>query len=54
MTFRFLKYFHDYSKGPRKDLKVKSKTELITFLAIIKEVLADGRQNLSAEVFRKL
>ena len=54
MSFRFLKYFHDYGKGPRKDLKVKSKAALVTFLALTKSVLADGRQNLSAEVFRKL
>jgi inositol hexakisphosphate/diphosphoinositol-pentakisphosphate kinase len=51
---RFLQYFHEYSKSPRKDLKVKSKTALVKFLEVLREVIAFGRQGLPADSFRKV
>mmetsp|Transcript_15097 Transcript_15097/g.14496 ORF Transcript_15097/g.14496 Transcript_15097/m.14496 type:complete len:1181 (+) Transcript_15097:105-3647(+) len=39
---RYLDYFHAFAKGPYKDLKVKSKSALVKFLEITREVIKEG------------
>ena len=36
---KYLDYFHSYSKSPKKDLKVKSRTALVRFLKITREII---------------
>jgi hypothetical protein len=45
-------YFHVYAKTPKKDLKVKSKSGLLRFLEITKEIIADPV--VSIDLRRKL
>ena len=50
---RYLDYFLSLAKGPYKDLKVKSKSALVRFLDVTKEVVNDP-STLSSDVFRQL
>ena len=50
---RYLDYFLSLAKGPYKDLKVKSKSALVRFLDVTKEVVQDP-STLSSDVFRQL
>lgn len=38
---RYIAYFHQYCQSPRRDLKVKSKSALLRFLEVTREVVAD-------------
>jgi inositol hexakisphosphate/diphosphoinositol-pentakisphosphate kinase len=38
---RYLDYFHSFVKSPRKDLKVKSKSGLLQFLQVTKDIIAE-------------
>ena len=38
---KYLDYFHGYVKSPKKDLKVKSKSGLLEFLKVTKEIIHD-------------
>lgn len=49
---RFLDYFHSYVKTPIKELKVKSKSGLLRFLEVTREVI--GEKSLAPELRRKL
>lgn len=49
---RYLDYFHSYAKTPKKDLKVKSKSGLVKFLEVTREIIQDGGS--SSEMRRKL
>eukprot|EP01040_Poterioochromonas_malhamensis_P002256 gene2256-2398_t len=50
----YLSYYHKYSKGPKKDLKLKSKSGLIEFLKVTNEVLQENKSNLTFDVKRRL
>eukprot|EP00981_Chlorochromonas_danica_P011249 scaffold3825_cov179-Ochromonas_danica.AAC.6 len=49
---RFLDYFHSYVKTPIKELKVKSKSGLLRFLEVTREVIQD--KQTAPELRRKL
>lgn len=49
---RYLDYFHTFAKGPYKDLKVKSKSALVRFLEITREIINEG--GIPGELFRQL
>jgi hypothetical protein len=49
---RYLDYFHNFAKGPYKDLKVKSKTALVRFLEITREIITEG--GVPGELYRQL
>lgn len=49
---RYLDYFHAFAKGPYKDLKVKSKSALVRFLEITREIITEG--GVPGELFRQL
>lgn len=52
---RFLDYFHHYSGSPKKDLKVKSKSALVRFLDVTREVIADPETSANNKILlRKL
>lgn len=52
---RFLDYFHHYSGSPKKDLKVKSKSALVRFLEVTREVIADPETSVNSKILlRKL
>lgn len=38
---KYLDYFHSFVKSPRKDLKVKSKSGLLQFLQVTKDIIAE-------------
>jgi hypothetical protein len=39
---KYLYYFHSFAKSPRKDLKVKSKSGLVKFLEVTRQVIEDN------------
>jgi hypothetical protein len=49
----YLSYYHKYSKGPKKDLKLKSKSGLLEFLKVTSEVISE-RNSLPFDVKRRL
>jgi inositol hexakisphosphate/diphosphoinositol-pentakisphosphate kinase len=49
---KYLAYYHKYSKGPKKDLKLKSKAGLIEFLKVTNEVISENQ--VPFEVKRRL
>jgi hypothetical protein len=49
----YLSYYHKYSKGPKKDLKLKSKSGLLEFLKVTNEVISE-RNSLPFDVKRRL
>jgi hypothetical protein len=49
---QYLDYFHSLAKGPYKDLKVKSKSALVRFLEITREIITEG--GVPGELFRQL
>ena len=49
---RYLDYFHSLAKGPYKDLKVKSKSALVRFLEITREIITEG--GVPGDLFRQL
>ena len=49
---RYLDYFHNFAKGPYKDLKVKSKSALVRFLEITREIITEG--GVPGDLFRQL
>ena len=49
---RYLDYFHAFAKGPYKDLKVKSKSALVRFLEITREIITEG--GVPGDLFRQL
>lgn len=51
---RYITYFHQYSKSPRKDLKVKSKTALVKFLEVTREIIDKDGRELNIDLRRKL
>lgn len=53
---KFLDYFHAFAKTPRKDLKVKSRSALVRFLDVTREIIADGTvsPDQDPDLFRKL
>lgn len=57
---KYLEYFHSLTKNPSKELKVKSKTALVKFLEVTREILAASRTSSQAhtvseqELYRKL
>ena len=53
---KFLDYFHTFAKTPRKDLKVKSRSALVRFLEVTREIIDDGTVTMEndADLFRKL
>ena len=52
---RFLDYFHTYTSNPGKEMKVKSRSGLIQFLAVTRQVIADYESTGSnVELARKL
>ena len=53
---KFLDYFHQYAKTPRKDLKVKSRSALVRFLEVTREIISDGTVTLDndPDLYRKL
>eukprot|EP01031_Cornospumella_fuschlensis_P030025 gene30025-36263_t len=48
----FLEYFHSYVKTPTKELKVKSKSGLLRFLEVTRQVIQD--KSIAPELRRKL
>ena len=53
---KFLDYFHAFAKTPRKDLKVKSRSALVRFLDVTREIIADGTVSpmQDPDLYRKL
>ena len=53
---KFLEFFHSFAKTPRKDLKVKSRSALVRFLEVTREIIADGTvtQQQDPDLYRKL
>jgi glutathione synthase/RimK-type ligase-like ATP-grasp enzyme len=52
---KYLDYFHSYSKNSKKDLKVKSRTALVRFLNITREIVATPElQQDDPDLFNKL
>lgn len=53
---KFLDFFHSFAKTPRKDLKVKSRSALVRFLEVTREIIADGTvtQQQDPDLYRKL
>lgn len=49
---QYLDYFHSLAKGPYKDLKVKSKSALVRFLEITREIITEG--GVPGELYRQL
>jgi inositol hexakisphosphate/diphosphoinositol-pentakisphosphate kinase len=49
---KYLSYFHSYAKAAKKDLKVKSKSGLLEFLKVTKEIIEQS--SISYELRRKL
>ena len=49
---RYLDYFHSYSKSPYKDLKVKSRSALVRFLEITREIIAEGEQEAKKKILQ--
>ena len=49
---RYLDYFHTLAKGPYKDLKVKSKSALVRFLEITRDIITEG--GVPGDLFRQL
>ena len=49
---RYLDYFHTFAKGPYKDLKVKSKSALVRFLEITRDIITEG--GVPGDLFRQL
>ena len=50
---KYLDYFHSYAKTPKKDLKVKSKSGLVKFLEITKEIITEDA-SINQDLRRKL
>lgn len=52
---KYLDYFHTYANNSRKELKVKSKSALLKFLEITREIIeGDDAASLNLELKRKL
>ena len=52
---KYLDFFHGYSKGPKKDLKVKSRSALVKFLKITREIVQDeSLQEYDPDLYNKL
>ena len=49
---RYLEYFHTYAKGPYKDLKIKSKTALLKFLEVTREIITEV--GIPGDLYRQL
>lgn len=50
---RYLQLFHQFSKSPLKDLKVKSKTALLKFLEVTKETILNDFREVPPDMLRK-
>lgn len=51
---KYLDYYHSYTKNPYKDLKVKSKSALVKFLEITREIIDSGTLMKDNPIYRKL
>ena len=51
---QYLDYFHNFAKSPTKELKVKSKSALVRFLDITRDIILQGQVNIEQDLFRKL
>jgi inositol hexakisphosphate/diphosphoinositol-pentakisphosphate kinase len=50
---RYIQLFHQFSKSPRKDLKIKSKSALVRFLEVTREVILEDFSDVAPENMRK-
>jgi hypothetical protein len=50
----YLEYYHSYTKSPYKDLKVKSKSALVKFLDITRNIITAGTLAKDDSLLRKL
>lgn len=50
----YLEYYQSYTKSPYKDLKVKSKSALVRFLDITREIISSGWIDNDESLLRKL
>lgn len=48
----YLEYYHSYTKSPYKDLKVKSKSALVKFLNITRDIIESGK--IEVKLLKKL